>query len=90
MLAESPCAAASGTVAPLLPSAILSTTTVIALSWILGFESKQILAGSDDGKINMFDLVRGTKVNTLSVSEDVVHSLSYHPTKEEFACGSKH
>ena len=56
----------------------------------IGFESKQILAGSDDGKINMFDLVRGTKVNTLSVSEDVVHSLSYHPTKEEFACGSKH
>ena len=54
-------------------------------------ESKEILAGSDDGKVNFFDLVRGTKVKDLSVSSDVVHSLSYHPSgkKEEFTCASK-
>lgn len=57
----------------------------------IGFESKEILAGSDDGKVNVFDLVRGTKVKDLSVSSDVVHSLSYHPSgkKEEFTCASK-
>ena len=57
----------------------------------IGFESKEILAGSDDGKVNVFDLVRGTKVKDLSVSSDAVHSLSYHPSgkKEEFTCASK-
>ena len=59
------------------------------LEAVVGFESKQILAGSDDGRIVMFDLVRGTKINTLNVSQDVVHSLSYHPSKEEFSCASK-
>jgi len=59
------------------------------LESVIGFESKQILAGSDDGKVIMFDLVRGTKTKTLNVSQDVVHSLSYHPSKEEFTCASK-
>jgi len=55
----------------------------------VGFESKEVLCGSDDGHITIFDLVKGDKIKTLAVNESVVHSLTYHPSKQEFFCASK-
>lgn len=56
---------------------------------VIGHESKQVLCGSDEGKVFVFDLIKGNKESTYDISRDVVHSLSYHPNKEEFSCASK-
>ena len=57
----------------------------------VGFESRQVLSGSDIGHILIFDLVKGHKVEDIKISDksEVVHSLAYHPSKEQFACASK-
>ena len=56
----------------------------------VGFESQQVLSGSDNGHILIYDLVKGSKIESIQVSDnEVVHSLTYHPSKEEFLCASK-
>ena len=57
---------------------------------VIGHESKQVLVGSDKGDVILFDLVKGTKLESFTVSQDVVPSISFHPSKEEFVCASKH
>lgn len=56
---------------------------------VIGHESRQVLSGSDEGKVTLFDLVKGNKQETYDVSQDVVHSISFHPSKEQFTCASK-
>ena len=56
----------------------------------VGFESRQVLSGSDNGHVLLYDLVKGDRVQDLKVNDNqVVHSLCYHPSKEQFACASK-
>ena len=55
----------------------------------VGFESRQVISGSEDGCVIIWDLLKANKIDTLVVSQDVVQSISYHPNREELYCASK-
>ena len=55
----------------------------------VGHESRKVISGSENGCIIIWDLVKSTKLETLVVSQDVIHSLTYHPNKEELYCASR-
>jgi mitogen-activated protein kinase organizer 1 len=58
----------------------------------IGYESKQVLSGSEDGSIYIWDLVKASKIKSLKPpdgSSDIVHSVVYHPSQEQLASASK-
>ena len=66
-----------------------SNTKGYRIECSVGFESRKVVSGSEDGSVIIWDLVKATKLETLSVSPTVINSLTYHPSKEEFYCASR-